>query len=213
MLHEIAVEKETLTLIRRLHRDPELSQMHLGGTAALTLWLGHVRSENIALYSVSAFDVRQLLEYLEREYRFAMEYQSPDSLRGFISGVFVDIFAHGHPLVKEIVSIDGIRLYSPEDIAAMKIRDIYSDGYRISDFIDLVFLLDKFTLTEMLSFYRIKYDRDSTLQALKSLVYFDDLYPNARWPELLMKKKMTLAGIKNALSTAVKETVGIGMIG
>lgn len=55
----------------------------------------------------------------------------------------------------------------------MKLNAIAGRGSR-KDFIDLFFLLKKYTLKELLSFYNKKYKDGSEFMVLKSLTYFDD---------------------------------------
>ena len=70
---------------------------------------------------------------------------------------------------------EGIRLCSIEDIAAMKLSAITDNGTRIKDFIDLYYLLQHFSLKDIIQFYQAKYQSANTLFALKSISYFNDL--------------------------------------
>ena len=56
---------------------------------------------------------------------------------------------------------------------AMKITAIIGRGTK-KDFIDLAFLLDYFSLDEILNFYEKKYPEASRFMAIKSVAYFDD---------------------------------------
>jgi hypothetical protein len=66
-----------------------------------------------------------------------------------------------------------VRLAFLEDIAAMKLNAIMGRGSK-KDFIDLYFLLKKFSLKEIFDFYTDKYTDGSKFLVLKSLVYFTD---------------------------------------
>ena len=55
----------------------------------------------------------------------------------------------------------------------MKLAAITGRGTR-KDFIDLYFLLKRYTLSEMVSYYEKKYSDGSVFLVLKSLTYFDD---------------------------------------
>jgi polyhydroxyalkanoate synthesis regulator protein len=59
------------------------------------------------------------------------------------------------------------------DIAAMKLNAIAGRGSK-KDFIDLYFLLQEFSLREILSFYGQKYHDGSLFMVEKSLTYFED---------------------------------------
>lgn len=55
-------------------------------------------------------------------------------------------------MLNECLVIEDIRMLSTKDIAVMKLSAIAEGGSK-KDFIDLCFLLQEFTLKEMLSFY------------------------------------------------------------
>ena len=65
------------------------------------------------------------------------------------------------------------RARTDKDIAAMKLNAIAGRGSK-KDFIDLFFLLKKYSLKEMISFYNQKYTDGSEFMVQKSLTYFDD---------------------------------------
>ena len=64
-------------------------------------------------------------------------------------------------------------LASDKDIAAMEISAIDNRGTK-KDFIDLFFLLQHYSFSEILSFYKKKYPDHSLFRALLSVTYFDD---------------------------------------
>ena len=55
----------------------------------------------------------------------------------------------------------------------MKLSAITGRGAK-KDFIDLYFLLNHFTLSQMFEFYRKKYPKSSDFLVFKSLTYFED---------------------------------------
>ena len=71
------------------------------------------------------------------------------------------------------VNDNGVVLAGIKDIAAMKINAVIGRGTK-KDFIDLFFLLRRFTLQEMLDMYIQKYPEGSLFIAMKSLSYFED---------------------------------------
>jgi hypothetical protein len=87
--------------------------------------------------------------------------------------------------------VEGMRLISLPDLASMKLNAIAGRGSR-KDFIDLFFLLQTFSLDEMLAFYQAKYSDGNPFLIRKSLSYFDDAEREAMpvmlapvaWPEI-----------------------------
>lgn len=71
------------------------------------------------------------------------------------------------------VTDKSICLASPVDIAAMKLNAITGRGSR-KDFVDLYFLLQHYSLSELLEFYHRKYQGAEEFLVLKSLNYFVD---------------------------------------
>ena len=74
----------------------------------------------------------------------------------------------------------------------MKLNAISTSGQRIKDFIDIYFLLKRFSLNEMLQLYLEKYEDASLFLVLKSLNYFKDaesdkepfLFKPVKWSEV-----------------------------
>ena len=89
------------------------------------------------------------------------------------------------------MQVDTLTLATPPDIAAMKVNAIEGRGSK-KDFIDLYYLLQRYTLSEILDFYKQKYPEHSVFRALMSMSYFDDadvqptprLFGNVSWDEM-----------------------------
>lgn len=64
-------------------------------------------------------------------------------------------------------------MVTQSDIAAMKLNAIVGRGSK-KDFADLYFLLEKYSIQEMISFFNKKFADGSEFMVLKSLHYFDD---------------------------------------
>lgn len=69
-----------------------------------------------------------------------------------LNEVKIDIVNYTYPWLDDVVYKDGIRLASPRDIAAMKITAIEGRGTK-KDFVDIYFLLKKYSLKNLLDFY------------------------------------------------------------
>lgn len=91
-----------------------------------------------------------------------------------IDDIKVDFVSYKHyPWLYPAKVIDGLILADMRDIAAMKISAITGRGSK-KDFWDLHFLLNHFSLKEMIGFYTQKFSDASEFLALKSLIYFVD---------------------------------------
>jgi len=200
MLHKETVNAATLELIKRLQSDLLFRDFVLVGGTALSLQIGHRISVDIDFFTRNNFDNQELLEYLELNYGFQMQYIHQNTLKGIINGVFVDFLKHDYPNVAIPAKIEGIVLSSLNDIAAMKVNAITGNGTRIKDFVDIYFLLKQFTFSQIIEFYKIKYKTRNDFHAIKSLTWFDDI-SSEEWPNMLLEKELTLDVLKRELIT------------
>jgi len=155
--------------------DELLKDFFLVGGTALSLQIGHRISIDLDLFTMVSFDDNQMLSDLEDRYRFQLDYQSKNTLKGEIDGVKVDLITHNYPLVKPLLDFDGVRMASPEDIAAMKLNAISGNGTRLKDFIDVAYLSSFMTLSQMVDAYEEKYSSRNPAMVIKALDYHKDI--------------------------------------
>jgi len=172
-LHLEAVSPELLELLRRLIQDPALNGFSLVGGTSLALRFGHRESIDIDLFTQQGFDAPALAERLKEQYGMVEAETAENTVRGVIAGVKVDLIAHRYPRIAPDEEIDGFRLCSVEDVAAMKLNAVANRGSK-KDFWDCAELLRHYTQEELLGFCGKKYQGDSLWNVEKSLCYFDD---------------------------------------
>ena len=86
----------------------------------------------------------------------------------------------------------------------MKLSAISNSSQRLKDFIDVYFLLQYFSVNDMLGFFEIKYPHVNALIPLKALNYFDDIDENIDPPKLL--NPVSLKQIKQRINDAVRHS-------
>ena len=209
MLQKESVDKTVLDLICALQGKNYLKDFILVGGTGLALIIGHRRSVDIDLFTSMDFDAEYLLEKLESDFGFQMDYIGGNSIKGNSAGIKVDLLAHKYPSIGDTIKIENIRIASIDDISAMKINSIANDGTRIKDFIDLYFLLaeHEYNVERLLKNYKAKYSQRNALHALKSLSYFEDV-DLSDWPELIKKKDTSWDEIQEILGKACEEYIG-----
>lgn len=175
MLHTKTVTRETLKLLKKLMSDPNLSEFSLVGGTALSFYLGHRKSIDLDLFRKDSFSASALSLYLKEKYNFQEDFQDNNTLKGFINDIKIDFITHKYENVKTIHTIEKLRLYSLEDIAAMKLNAIADNGTRLKDFVDIVCLSTKMSLNEMLESYQKKYPNTNAMRALRGLTYHADI--------------------------------------
>ena len=173
MLQTQTVVPDLLELLKKLMSENLFSEFNLVGGTSLALQLGHRNSIDIYLFGNQ--DINQILfEEKIREYgKVEISQSSKNILITKINDVKVDFVNYKYPLLKEFLVIDTIRMLSTQDIAAMKLNAIMGRGSR-KDFIDLYFLLNEFSMKEILNFYTQKFNDGSIFLVQKSLTYFED---------------------------------------
>jgi hypothetical protein len=174
MLHQRTVEPRTLEILRGLMSIPELDAFCLGGGTALALQIGHRISVYLDMICAIDFNVDTVLHGIRmRKPEIVVVTKSEGTLLTRIDGVRSDFFRYLYPVIRPIVSTEGVRLLSMEDIGAMKLDAIAGRGKK-KDFFDLFFLLQHYTLESLLSFHREKYRLENAFHIMKSLTWFDD---------------------------------------
>lgn len=203
MLHkdQFVVKPATLLLIQQLQQQPELKEFYLVGGTSLALQLGHRNSIDIDLFTQNDFIPGDLLNTLGNSFSIESTFSMKGTLLSNVNNIKVDFIRHAYPLVKPAITEEGITYLGKEDIAAMKLNAISNSGKRLKDFIDVYFLLEHFSLSEMIEFYKIKYPNFNPLIPLKAINYFDDIDPEIDPPKL--KHKLPLSEIKKRIDDSV----------
>lgn len=137
--------------------------------------IGHRISIDIDLFTDKEFNAEKASQYLKKHYQTDLNIISKNSVSGFIENVKFDLIAHRYTHVKPILTIEGIRMLSIYDIAAMKVNAIVGNGTRIKDFIDVYYLLQEMSFQELLEAYLKKYPDVNTNIAKASLRYYNDI--------------------------------------
>lgn len=204
MLQKEAIEPHALELLKALQADSMFSNFHLAGGTGLALQLGHRLSVDLDLFSVEPFDQEAYLQYLEKNYSFISDHRAVNTLKGSIENVKVDFIRHGYLLVKPVITEEFIRLYSKEDIGAMKINAIAGNGTRSKDFVDLYFLLKENSISDLLGYFEKKYTQRDVFHVLKSLNYFEEVSLED-WPKLLIEKEVKWEKMKSVINKQCME--------
>lgn len=198
MLHQTAVPLNLWQALLDLQEPLADSGFALAGGTSLALRLGHRQSVDLDFFTPDAFDPESLATRLGID---------SESITGMASGTLqlrrhdlkMEFLRHGYPPLRDLQQLDGIRLWSLEDVAAMKINAIVNRGSK-KDFYDLAALLDAWPLGQLLEHYQQKYRPGSLLMAIRSLAWFEDAdaepdpisLTGATWPEIVEKIKTAI---------------------
>ena len=177
MLSFQTVLPDTLELLKVLMRLPILSQTRLVGGTALALQYAHRQSVDLDFFGIAPEDTDELTATLKENVKTLTQGNCTKRIKSYLlNSVKVDIVTYDYPWIDDTVIENGIRLASPQDIAAMKVNAAIGRGTK-KDFVDIYYLLQHFSFDELMHFYLRKYQDGSEYRALLSMTYFADADP------------------------------------
>ncbi|NJN34272.1 MAG: nucleotidyl transferase AbiEii/AbiGii toxin family protein [Saprospiraceae bacterium] len=154
----------------------EMKEFHLVGGTALSLMYGHRMSIDLDLFSTMPFDNKTITDSLINQFNehYNTRISSKFGIFGFVDALKIDIVRYPHPLIRPTLEIDGIRLFSVEDIMAMKIQAILGRGKK-KDFWDIAELLKHFSVDDFVRFHKEKFSTQNLIITVpQAMLYFAD---------------------------------------
>lgn len=183
---------------------PSLQNHYLVGGTALSLQLGHRISVDLDLFG-HPFDAELVKGELIAKFKSKFSFKDTPAKWAvfcFIEEIKVDIIGYNHPLLQPLDLIDGIRMASLEDIAAMKVNAILGRGTK-KDFWDIYELLHHFSIEQVIGFYHQKYSAQILAISIpQAITYFDDAEDS---PEPVSLKGQKWETIKQYIQQKVNE--------
>lgn len=172
MLHTSAVPSDLLELLTRFQEMASPAGFALAGGTSLALRLGHRLSVDLDFFTTSPFEPAALADQLGLGPE-SITGQSQGTLQLRVNHVKIEFLRHAYPKLADDHIIQGVRMWSLEDVAAMKLNAIVNRGSK-KDFYDIAALSDRFPLPTMLAHYKAKYRPASILMVVRSLAWFAD---------------------------------------
>lgn len=201
MLHLETIEPKTLELLKKLQSLSIFKHSRLVGGTALALQLGHRKSVDLDLFGNIEAPPEDIQEVCREAGELEISKTSKNINIYWIDGIKVDCVNYPYKWLDECRVLDGVRLASVNDVAAMKISAIINRGTK-KDFIDLHFLLQEMSLNHILDLYDQKYPDGSRFIAIKSLTYFEDAEDD---PMPFMFNDITWDNVKASIITEVRK--------
>ncbi len=174
-LHLETVSNTLWEVLYQLMKLNLLTPFRLVGGTNLSLQLGHRISVDIDLFTDAVYDsidfkaidkkLQKTFPFLEMQNEgnssFGKSYYLGNSKESLVK---VDLF-YTDAFIYPVLEMDGIRMASLEEIAAMKLEVIGHNG-RKKDFWDIHELIDTFSLEQMLTFHSERYPYSHTKELL-----------------------------------------------
>ena len=177
MLYIETVEHKTFSLLTELMQLSSLNKFYLVGGTALSLKYGHRISIDINLFTNDVFEKEILVQSLIDHFKSDIIFEDKPigfGIFAYIKNIKTDIIHHPHSLIRPFEEDTGIRMFSTEDIVAMKIQAILGRGKK-KDFWDVAELLQHYSVDDFIMFHKEKYRTQNLLITVpQALTYFAD---------------------------------------
>ena len=205
MLHTKTVEPGTFAVLKQLMRIPELKDFYLVGGTALSLKYGHRISIDLDLFSTTKFENDTIVTALSREFGNGFITDETKPFFGifcYIKNTKVDIIRYPHPLIRPTIEIDGIRMFSMEDIIAMKVQAVLGRAKK-KDFWDIAELLKHFSVGDFINFHKEKFSTQNLFITVpQAITFFADAEESE---EPVSLKGQTWESIKAAIKKKISD--------
>ncbi len=204
-MHPEALTPNTKRVFESLGQKALTQDVYLAGGSALALHYGHRFSVDLDWFGQRFEFTENFRDRLNEIGELKVVSQAEDTFHGQLDGVEISFFRYPYKLLNSLVAYNQrIVLASEQDIACMKLEAIASRGSK-KDFIDLYFLLQNFSLDELIKLMPIKFGVEyNTNHLLKALTYFEDAESQ---PMPRMIKEISWAEVKKSLAAAAEDYV------
>jgi predicted nucleotidyltransferase component of viral defense system len=201
MLHYETLLPNTRPVLEAVFKLPITERFFLAGGTSLALQIGHRLSYDLDCFFIEPFEQQYIIEMLPTIGDTTVMNQNKIGMMTTVAGVKVDFVYFNSPLLEPPIEVDGLKLYSLSDIAAMKILAVTNRG-RKRDFFDIYFMLKQLSLAEMLELYKKKYKVYELMMATKSLVYFEDAEEDE--DPVLINRSISWNEVKDTISDQLR---------
>jgi len=170
----------------------------------LALYYGHRFSVDLDWFAESFSYNAGFRKKLSTIGKLTVNSEGEKTFNGVLDEVKISFFEYPYPLIFPRVHYQGnAYLANRLDIAVMKLEAIARRG-TYKDFIDMYFLLQEYSLDQLLGFLKEKFAgiEYNETHLLKAMTYFEDT-PKSDFPEMI--KKVNWEEVKKSLILAAEQ--------
>lgn len=201
MLYQAAVEPGTLELLKEICTMPQVAEFALGGGTNIALRKGHRISIDLDFFSNVPFQTGNIYKAVTTSFKQCeLLFEQNQTMMFIINNIKVDFVLYPFQWLNPFEIIESTRLISLEDIIPMKLQAL-SNRFSKKDFWDIETLLESYSLEEMISIFKKKFQQIDTGFIVHSLTNFEQA-DTEQDPIPLGYK--TWDSIKNSLGSTVK---------
>lgn len=169
-----AINPETKKVLEKIKSSNLAKDFYLAGGTALAIQLGHRESIDLDWFSAKIFSGFQIKNSLSALGKFELVSEEENALHGILDSVRVSFLFYPYANQFPLINFLGVKIADEKDISAMKISAMSSRGSK-KDFIDLYFLLKKYSIDQLLDWFSKKFKaiNYNKLHIFKSFLYFE----------------------------------------
>jgi predicted nucleotidyltransferase component of viral defense system len=201
MLQTATVSTATLAILKKVMQMPAFQQFNLVGGTSLSLQIGHRISIDLDLFTHKDYDSAVIRRELESLGYLEILVDKPPFLQVRLDDVKMDFLKFPYSFVEEYTEIEHVRLVPIKHIAIMKLLAIARRGVK-KDFFDLYFILEQYSLDEVVKMFQSQLPETDLFHILKSLTYFEDAELDGD-PKML--QKVTWKQVKKTIINKVND--------
>jgi hypothetical protein len=193
------INQETEHVLEKIKKITADNNFYLARGTALAIQLEHRESIDLDWFSTDFFSNEKIKKQLGQIGNFKLDQEEKGTIHGSLDGVKITFLHYKYRPVFPLIDFKEVKLADERDIAAMKLDAISSRGSK-KDFIDLYFLLEKYSLKELFEFFENKYKdiEYNKIHLIKSLLYFEEAEQD---PMPIMIKDKNWQEIKEKIKT------------
>ena len=202
-----SINAKTRHVLEKIKKSGLAQNFYLAGGTALAIQLGHRESIDLDFFYREEFSNSKLKEELSKIGDYFLTSEEEGTLHGTLDDVKVSFLKYNYDQLYSPLEFEGINLADLRDIAAMKIDAISSRGSK-KDFMDLYFLLEKYSLVELMAFFEKKFKNIhyNKLHILKSITFFVEAEND---PLPMMLKNVSWENVKKKIEEESKTRLSL----
>lgn len=169
------VSAQTQKNLVKLAKLDFVKKYYLAGGTGIALQIGHRLSYDLDFFCQKPVRPAEIMTELKDKGKIKVFQNDQGTFNGVFNGVKLSFFIYPYKNIFKLKEYEGVKLADLRDIGCMKLDAIGSRGTK-RDFIDLYFICKKYSLDELFSWLKKKYQEVelSLVHIARSLVYFKD---------------------------------------
>lgn len=186
-------------------------KFYLAGGTALALQLGHRISVDFDFFAIDDFnldDMQKINDRLFKKHKLNAIQMEPGTYTILIDDeIKLSFFKIEHKTIKPFKESEWFKLCSEVEIGAIKISALLRAAFR--DYVDIYFLLKKYSLEEIINLCLKKYPSFEVSVYLKALLSYDDIeiVPIKYAPGFETKPEEVFSFIENQTKTYIAKHI------